>query len=85
MIHFRFRFKRYGYSWWRHRAARRRLATALPLPGPALQRPNTAVWRRAMYLAPVLLAAPSATLQVGDFMVGEAGDAQLHGHPDIRY
>lgn len=38
-----------------------------------------------MYLAPVLLAAPSATLQVGDFMVGEAGDAQLHGHPGIRY
>ncbi|SFQ27502.1 hypothetical protein SAMN04515668_1670 [Hymenobacter arizonensis] len=85
MTHFRFRHKRVGYMRWRRRAAGRcALFVVLPFESSTQQNSSTAFWRRAI---PVIIQLqPLATvLHVGGFMVGEEGDPQLLGHPDIRY
>lgn len=85
MTHFRFLHKQVAYQRWRCRAARRRaFLLLLPLVRRAWQGSATAMWRRT---APVLVPMPSVTvvLHIGKFVVSEAGDPQLYGHPDIRY
>jgi len=48
------------------------------------RRSGAAAWRRTP--APVAAPAPpAATYRVGNFVVGQEGDPQLLGHPDIRY
>lgn len=85
MTHFRFRHKQVACQRWRHRTAHRRaFRLVLPLVGNARQAPATAAWRRT---APAFVPMPSVAvvLHIGKFVVSEAGDPQLHGHPDIRY
>lgn len=85
MTHFRFRHKQIAYQRWRCRVARRRtFLPLLPLVSNLRQAPATATWRRT---APALVPMPSVTvvLHIGKFVISEAGDPQLHGHPDIRY
>jgi hypothetical protein len=85
MTHFRFRYKRVGYMRWRCRAASRRVTLlALPLAAAAQFAPSTACWRRTI---PTFVPMPSLqnVLKIGDFVVGEEGDPQLTGHPDILY
>ena len=86
MTHFRFRYKRVGFTRWRCRTARRR-TTLLLLPlSPVLSHlPSQAAWRRT---APAQVPLPTlspAVLRIGTYVVGEQGDPQLSGHPDIRY
>jgi hypothetical protein len=85
MTHFRFRYKRVGYMRWRTRTAHRRaVLLALPLLPASGFAPSTASWRRAV--PSYQLSQPSdAVLKIGDFVVSEAGDPQLLGHPGIRY
>ena len=86
MTHFRFRYKRVGYMRWRCRTAQRRTTPLVPSLIVAAQYDAsiTAAWRRTMpVFAPVFPTAME--LRVGDFIVSEAGDPQLLGHPDIRY
>jgi hypothetical protein len=85
MTHFRFRYKRIGYMRWRCRSASRRVALlALPLAAAGQFAPAMASWRRTIP-AFASTSAPQAVLKIGDFVVGEEGDPQLSGHPDIRY
>ena len=86
MTHFRFRYKQVGYMRWRCRTSSRR-AVLLFLPlAPVRQRHplSVALWRRTMSAVPKLAPA-TKVLQFGDFVIGEEGDPQLMGHPDIRY
>ena len=85
MTHFRFRNKCVGYMRWRCRAARRR-TTLLALPITSTARPvaGAAAWRRRVPL-PAPAPLREIVLQVGAFVVSEAGDPQLCGHPDILY
>lgn len=94
MTHFRFRFKQVGYQRWRWRAAHRRADwRALPVAAGAGYLSHTLLQtagrRRPtpglLAVALPALAPATAVLRVGDFEVGEAGDPQLLGHPDIRY
>ena len=85
MTYFRFRHKRTGYVRWRCRTVRGRVALrALPLKTGARCALGLAVWRR---MQPVVMPPLpiSLMLQVGSYQVGEDGDPQLTGHPDIRY
>ena len=85
MKHFRFRYKRVGYMRWRCRAARVRTALLIwPLTSGARYAPSTAAWRRTQPVE-VPPTPISFVLQVGSYRVGEDGDPQLTGHPDIRY
>ncbi|MBH8570326.1 hypothetical protein KB206_15650 [Microvirga sp. STS02] len=85
MTHFRFRYKRVGYMRWRRRTLRARAESRhWPLSADARYAPSMAAWRRTQ--PPVALLAPiGLMLQVGSYLVGEEGDPQLTGHPDIRY
>jgi hypothetical protein len=85
MTHFRFRYKLVGYMRWRCRAASRRVTLLMIQQVSAAQfAPSTAAWRRTM---PTFAPVPKLQqiLKIGDFVVGEEGDPQLVGHPDIRY
>lgn len=87
MTHFRFRFKQVGYRRWRWRAAHRRtdrLVRLFAVEAGHAARPGR---RRSALglLGGAWLAPAAAVLRVGGFEVGEAGDPQLLGHPDIRY
>ena len=85
MTHFRFRYKRVGYMRWRCRTARVRTALlVLPLAGGARYAPSRAAWRRTQSVAAPLVPL-NLMLQIGCYRVGEEGDPQLTGHPDIRY
>ncbi|GAB3574312.1 hypothetical protein GCM10027345_08040 [Hymenobacter daeguensis] len=46
--------------------------------------PATASWRRTIPKF-VPMPIPHSVLRIGDFVVGEEGDPQLSGHPNIRY
>ena len=86
MTHFRFRFKRTGYVRWRCRASQRRLVLIVVCPLGELPRQHSeAGGRRTAHLAVAAWVPTAATLQVGTFVVGENGDPQLQGHPNIRY
>ena len=86
MTHFRFRFKRTGYIRWRCRASRRRLVVIVVCPLGEVSRPRSeAARRRTAPLAVAIWVPTAATLRVGTFVVGENGDPQLHGHPNICY
>ena len=81
----RFRHKQIGYVRWRCRTARRRaLLLSPPLAAPACQAPDAATWRRTMP-APVPMPLVTTVLYIGKFIVGEIGDPQLQGHPDIIF
>ncbi|WP_190926168.1 hypothetical protein [Hymenobacter armeniacus] len=55
-----------------------------PFSASALgRRASGAAWRRRAM--PELPVAAQASLRVGRYLVGEAGDPQLQGHPNIRY
>ena len=85
MNHFRMRYKRIGYIRWRCcMASRRAIWQPLPLPVGILRAPVPAVWRRITADAERLIPV-AAVLRVGEFMIGEEGDPQLSGHPDIIY
>lgn len=85
MTHFRFRYKRIGYMRWRCRSAQRRaILLVLPLTAAARYASTTAAWRRTVPVF-VPIVPVVAVLRVGEFVVGEEGDPQLLGHPDIRY
>jgi hypothetical protein len=45
---------------------------------------NAAAWRGA-FPAIIQLKPVTSVLRIGDFVVGEDGDPQLLGHPDILY
>ncbi|UOQ98162.1 hypothetical protein MUN81_01405 [Hymenobacter sp. 5317J-9] len=49
-----------------------------------MRRPSAAAWRRG-WSQPEVLRPAAMALRVGGFVVGEDGDPQLQGHPDIRY
>ena len=85
MNNFRMRYKRIGYIRWRCRtASRRAIRPTSPVPVGVLRAPVSAFWRQVMTdiepLAPV-----AVVLRVGEFVIGEEGDSQLSGHPDIIY
>ena len=70
---------------WRCRAARVRTALlVLPLVAASRCAPCTAAWRRTqpVVVPPVPIRA---MLQIGKYLVGEEGDPQLTGHPNIKY
>ena len=83
MTHFRFRYKRVGYIRWRHRTAGRRRVTVLPA-APVQRASHAAMQRRTMTVL-VRLSPVAKVLKYGDYFIGEEGDPQLLGHPDIRY
>jgi len=85
MTQFRFCCKCVSYLRWRWRGTRRRAVPAtLPMATAEARRSGAAAWRRTP--APVAAPAPpAATYRVGNFVVGQEGDPQLLGHPDIRY
>ena len=86
MTHFRFRYKRVGFMRWRCRSARRQaVVLLLPLACAAPQVLSAAAWRRTLPVAVVPPVPAAKLLRVGEFVVGEEGDPQLLGHPDIRY
>lgn len=85
MTYFRFRYKRVGYMRWRCRTASRRAVLLVP---PMMSAPQFGVGtaaRRRTAPAYVPFRPVAAVLQVGQYVVGEEGDPQLLGHPDIRY
>ncbi|WP_035565053.1 hypothetical protein [Hymenobacter sp. IS2118] len=85
MKHFRIRYQRISYLRWRCRAtSRQALLMARPLLTGYSAGPSAAAWRRAIPVM-VLLKPAATVLRVGDFVVGEEGDPQLLGHPDIMY
>jgi hypothetical protein len=84
MTHFRFRYTYSGYLRWRFRAGRRAALMTQPAAPPMARKPSTAAWRHFWPVPEVPKPAPAA-LRVGDYVVGEDGDPQLQGHPDIRY
>jgi hypothetical protein len=45
---------------------------------------SAAAWRSA-FPAIIQLKPVATVLRIGDFVVGEDGDPQLLGHPDILY
>jgi hypothetical protein len=86
MTHLRFRYKRTGYMRWRTRTSRRRTTLMLlPLSAARYSALGVPAWRRAFAAEVAPFAAPTTVLQVGGFLIGEEGDPQLLGHPDIRY
>lgn len=85
MTRSQFHYQQMSYLRWCYRTARlRSLLLGLPLPVAACAKPSAATWR---YSTPVFepLASVTVVLRVGAFVIGEAGDPQLSGHPDIRY
>jgi hypothetical protein len=84
MTRFRFRYKCMSFRRWRYRASRRRTRQQLTPLVLADFAPGTPAWRRRLP-TPVLLAPTPKALRVGDYLVGEEGDLQLYGHPNIRY
>ena len=91
ITHFRFRYKRVGFTRWCCRAARRcTTLLLLPLSSALSDLPSQAAWRRT---APAQLPLPTlplptlsqAVLRVGAYVVGQQGDLKLSVHPDIRY
>ncbi|MBF9223749.1 hypothetical protein [Hymenobacter ruricola] len=84
MTHFRFRYKCMGYLRWRFRVGRRRAVLLAPAETAAARKASTAAWRHR-WPAPTPPKPVVTALRVGDYIVGEDGDPQLQGHPDIRY
>ena len=85
MSRFRFYYKRMSYRRWLIRTARRRvLQLGLPLPAAIRSTRGMTAWRRSI---PVFAHSVSVAvvLRIGGFVIGEAGDPQLSGHPGIRY
>ena len=85
MVPFRFRHNQNSYIRWRCRVARRRSAR-LVLPLEAMSQKLLIIHSGRRIKSAVLEVQPLAVvLQIGKFVVGQEGDPQLHGHPDIRY
>ena len=85
MVPFRFRHHQNSYIRWRCRVAHRR-SVRLVLPLAVMSQKLLIIHSARRIKSAVVKVQPVAVvLQIGKFVVGQEGDPQLHGHPDIRY
>lgn len=84
MVPFRFRHNQNSYIRWRCRVVRWR-SVRLVLPLEAVKQKRLVIHSgRRIKSAVIKVQLVSMVLQIGKFVVGQEGDSQLHGHPDIR-